>query len=100
MKENNEGIIVGVLSAAAVVIILLLKDRISGALRRRRNPPEKLASEIRTRLLQTDWDFYERHLQRPVPAVLRDLYSDTALITAFILHFEKRGGINRLQPIE
>ena len=80
MKEN---IILMVVPAAAVVIILLLKDRISDALRRRRNPPEKLAAEIRTRLLQTDWTFYERHLQRPAPAALRELYSDMALIDAW-----------------
>jgi hypothetical protein len=96
MKDN---IILVAVPGAAVVIILLLKDRISDALWRRRNPPEKLAAERRTRLLQTDWDFYERHLQRPAPAALRDLYSDMALITACGLHYGKRRGISSFEPL-
>ena len=96
MKEN---IILMVVPAAAVVIILLLKDRISDALRRRRNPPEKLAAEIRTRLLQTDWTFYERHLQRPAPAALRELYSDMALIDACTYYRGKKEEINSFEPL-
>ena len=96
MKEN---IILMVVPAAAVVIILLLKDRISGALRRRRNPPEEVEAEIRTRLLQTDWAFYERHLQRPVPAALRELYSDMALLTACASYRGKREGISSFEPL-
>lgn len=97
MKEN---IILMVLPAAAVVIILLLKDRISDALWRRRNPPEKLADEIRARLLQTDWDFYKRYLQRPVPAALRELYSDTELlITTCASYRGKRAEITSFEPL-
>jgi hypothetical protein len=65
------------------VLILVLRDRISEALWRRRNPPEKLAADRRAyeeRLLHPDWSFYERHLQRPAPQALRDLYADHALI--------------------
>ena len=98
MKENNEGIIVGVLSAAAVVIILLLKDRISNVLRRRQDTPEKLAAELQT-LMHPDWAFYERHLQRPAPAALRELYSDKALITACVSYRGKREGISAVWPL-
>ncbi len=95
----NEKIILMVVPAAAVVIILLLKDRISVALRRRRSPPEKVEAEIRARLLQTDWAFYERHLQRPVPAALRELYSDTALLTTCLSYRGKREGISSFEPL-
>ena len=96
MKEN---IILVVLPAAAVLIILLLKDRISEVLRRRRNPPEKLAAELRARLLHPDWTFYERHLQRPAPTALRELYSDMALITACASYRGKRQGISSFEPL-
>jgi hypothetical protein len=96
MKEN---IILMVVPAAAVLVILLLKDRISDALRRRRNPPEKIAAELRARLLHPDWTFYERHLQRPAPAALRELYSDMALITACSSYRGKREGISSFEPL-
>ena len=96
MKEK---IILMVAPAAAVVIILLLNDRITDALWRRRNPPEKLAAEYHARLLKTDWTFYERHLQRPAPAALRELYSDMALITACASYRGKREGISSFEPL-
>src|SRR5215469_9990578 len=96
MKEN---IILMWVPAAAVVIILLVKDRISGALRRRPNAPEEVEAEIRARLLQTDWAFYERHLQRPMPAALRQLYSDMALLTACASYRDKGEGISSFEPL-
>ncbi len=63
--------------------ILRLRDHIKEARRRRRNPPEKVASDRRAyeeRILHPDWEFYERHLERPVPPALRDLYADRALV--------------------
>jgi hypothetical protein len=63
--------------------VLLLIDRLPQAIWQRRNPPEKVAAARRAfeeRLLQPDWSFYERHLQRPVPAALRELYADRSLI--------------------
>ncbi len=63
--------------------ILRLGDRIKDARRRRLNPAEKVASDRRAyeaRILHPDWDFYERHLQRPLPPALRELYADRALI--------------------
>jgi hypothetical protein len=67
------------------VFILLLRDGINRARWRRANPPEKLAADRRAheeRILQPDWAFYERHLQRPAPPALRELYADRALVTA------------------
>lgn len=96
MKEN---IILMVVPAAAVVAILLLKGCISAALRRRRNPPETVPAELRARLLHPDWAFYERHLQRPAPAALRELYSDLTLITACASYRGKREGISSFEPL-
>jgi len=98
MKESNEGIIIGVLGAAAVVIILLVKDRISDVLRRREDTPEKLPAELHT-LMHPDWAFYERHLQRPAPAALRELYSDMALIKACASFPSKREEISAFWPL-
>jgi hypothetical protein len=67
------------------VVILVLRDRVGAVLWRRRNPHEKLAAERRAyeaRLLDPDWEFYERHLLRPAPAALRDLFADRRLIVA------------------
>jgi len=96
MKEN---IILVVVPGAAVVLVLLLKDRISGVLRRRRNPPKKVGAEIYAHLLQTDWAFYERHLQRPAPAALRELYSDMSLLTACASYRGEREGISSFVPL-
>jgi hypothetical protein len=95
----NENIILMVVPAAAVLLILLLKDRIAGALRRRRNPPEQVEAEICAHLLQPDWAFYERHLQRPVPAALRELYSDMALLRACESYRGKNEGISSFGPL-
>ncbi len=100
MTDNTKEILLlKVAPFAAVLIILLLKDKISDALWRRRNPPEKLAAERRARLLQKDWSFYENHLERPAPSALRDLYRDMALVTATGFHWGKREGINSFEPL-
>jgi hypothetical protein len=67
------------------VLILVMCDRISSAWWRRRNPPEKLAADrhaYEERILRPDWAFYEHHLQRPVPQVLRELFADRSLIVS------------------
>jgi len=63
--------------------ILYLWDRISDTLWRRRNPPEKLATEwqeYQGRIQAPDWDFYTNHLQREVPTAIRKLFSNTAIV--------------------
>jgi hypothetical protein len=93
----SEKILFMVLPAVAVLVILLLKDRISGALRRRES--KEIDPQFRANLLSPDWGFYERHLQRPAPAALRELYSNMALITAGASYQGKREGINMLWPL-
>jgi hypothetical protein len=50
-------------------------------------------------ILQPDWEFYERHLQRPAPTALRDLYADPALVTACCLDCDKTHGISTFNPL-
>jgi hypothetical protein len=67
------------------LFILWVRDRVSNARWQRRNPREKLTADraaYEERILSPDWTFYERHLQRPAPAALRELYADRALVTA------------------
>lgn len=55
---------------------------------------EELAVErqaFEEHLLRPDWEFYARHLQRPVPQALRELYADRALVTAG--GFDYRSGL-------
>ncbi|MDQ6769917.1 MAG: hypothetical protein M3Z54_08020 [Gemmatimonadota bacterium] len=73
------------------VFILWVRDRVSNARWQRRHPSEKLAADraaYEQRILSPDWTFYERHLQRPAPAALRELYADSALVTAQGLDYE------------
>lgn len=84
------------------VLILWTRDRISAALWARKNPPEKLAADRRAyeeRILRPDWDFYERYLQRPVPAALRELFADHKLISAQNLRYED-GFIDTFVPLD
>jgi hypothetical protein len=85
------------------LLVLWVRDRASNALWRRRNPPEKLAADHRAheeRILRPDWAFYERHLQRPVPLALRELYADRGLVTAQDLNYSDSGLINTFEPID
>jgi hypothetical protein len=64
--------------------------------------PEQLAAERQAyedRILRPDWEFYERHLQRPAPAALRELYADRALVTSGGLDYSKAGGISTFNPL-
>ena len=68
---------------AVAGLILLIADRITNAIARRRNPPEKLAAEREereARIQSPDWAFYADHLQRDVPQALRNLYANKALV--------------------
>ena len=78
---------------------LLLRDY----LWRRRHPPEEEAAErkaLEERILSPDWTFYERHLQRPAPAALRDLFADRRLVTSCGLKFTKSDGISSFNPLD
>lgn len=52
------------------------------------------------RLLRPDWEFYARHLQRPVPPALRALYADPALVTSAGFDYHDRLTIGTFSPIE
>ena|SRR2546421_5825064 len=78
---------------------LLLRDY----LWRRRHPPEEEAAErkaLEERILSPDWTFYERHLQRPAPAALRELFADRRLVTSCGLKFTKSDGISSFNPLD
>jgi hypothetical protein len=52
------------------------------------------------RLLHPDWEFYERHLGRAVPAALRALYADQSLVTVAGLKYDKKYDISTFNPID
>jgi hypothetical protein len=55
---------------------------------------------LNERILQPDWVFYERHLQRPAPAALRELFADHDLITTCGLNYSKDWGISSFNPLD
>ena len=66
------------------ILLLALKDRLSKALWRLRNPPEKLAAQraaLKSRLNSPDWKFYQQHLQRKVPEALCNAYAAAEIVT-------------------
>lgn len=70
---------------------------------RRRFPPEKEAAEAKAvadRMLRPDWGFYERHLQRPVPEALRQLYSDHELLKTSHVAISKHHTIGYFVPVD
>ena len=78
---------------------LLLRDY----LWRRRHPPEEEAAErkaLEERILSPDWTFYDRHLQRPAPAALQELFADRRLVTSCGLKFTKSDGISSFNPLD
>jgi len=83
--------------------LLMLRDRISKAISRRRNPPEKLAAERRAyeaRIANPDWPFYERHLQRGVPPAILALYSDHELLLTEGVEYDAAHFISTFEPLD
>lgn len=92
-----------VLLVALAVAVLLVIGRVRQALWRWRNPPEKLAAARRAfeeRLLQPDWSFYERHLQRPAPSGLRELFADHHLVLADGCEYDELHYISTFEPLD
>ena len=52
------------------------------------------------RILRPDWEFYERHLRRPVPPALRELYSDRRLVTGQVLTLRDELDIGTFESLE
>jgi hypothetical protein len=96
-------IIIGILAIVGLgVAFCWLNDRFMNAIFRWRNPPEKLAAEkaeVERRLLNPDWQFYERHLGRPAPAALRTAFADHALLLSEDLEFQETHSI-QFWPID
>ncbi|MDR3456462.1 MAG: SMI1/KNR4 family protein [Verrucomicrobiae bacterium] len=81
---------------------LVIACFVSSSIRRRRDA-KKDATErqaIIERLLHPDWEFYERHLQRPIPAALRELYADQELVTRCGLAYGKGNGLSTFNPLD
>src|SRR5688572_3997672 len=88
----------GILSAVVIVlmfiglpvVILATRDRIARARRHRPAHLSKIEVERQAyerRILAPDWSCVERHLRRPVPPALRQLYADPSLVTRRDLHY-------------
>ncbi len=102
-----EGILIPIVFLGGTVfiaaVILIARDRIENAIWSKRNPPEKIAAERREqveRILHPDWEFYERHLQRPAPTALRELYADPSLITMTCFEYSEDEFINTFSELE
>jgi hypothetical protein len=63
---------------------------------------EKIGEERRAyeeQILKPDWEFYERHLERPAPAALRELYADRELVANGALEYGDGHGISTFNPL-
>jgi len=83
------------------VFLLRLNDR-----RRRKRRDRSQALDVRERerfeqrLLNPDWACVERHLRRPVPEALRDLYSDRLMITRRDLRYADEQVLSTFVPLD
>lgn len=103
MNDTVIGILVCVsllfVMALAAVLVLMLRDRIFGVAAWQ--PPataERIAYEAR--ILKPDWPFYERHLGRPAPAALRELYRDRELILSGGFQYDEAHYISTFEPLD
>jgi hypothetical protein len=99
----NAIIAILVLFVGLPFVILLLQDRVKRARHRWRKPPQKIVADRRgleERLLLPDWAFYERHLQPPAPAALRELYADRTLVTAQDLNYKNANRISAFGTLD
>lgn len=104
MTETTKSVVLLVaLFVGLPFLILWSRDRISDALWRRRNPPEKLAADRRSyeeRIVRPDWEFYERHLRRPAPSALGELYASRAMVTSQSLYCSDSIGISSFEALD
>ena len=102
MWESFAVAAVFVFSLAFAVLVVKLPQ----ILWRIRNPLEKIEEQRReyeARLRRPDWEFYERHLQRPVPAALRRLFDQQGVLDPLGVMFELDGSninVTGLCPID
>jgi hypothetical protein len=87
----------------APVLFLILRDRVELAMWRRRNPPEKMVADRcawEERFLHPDWDFYERHLQRPAPKALRELFADDQFVVTQVIEYDEDEVISTFNALD
>ena len=85
------------------LLILWINDRRRDARREREQPLETRDAERRAleqRIGQPDWACVERHLGRPPPQTLRDLYADYTLITRRDLPYSTDFAISTFEPLD
>ena len=85
------------------VVILATKDRIARARRNRPNQRSKHAAERQAyeqRILAPDWSCVERHLGRPVPQALRELYANRALVTVRDLRYSTEYTLSTFEALD
>lgn len=85
------------------LLILRIRDGVSRVQRDHRNPPETQAAArhaYEQRILRPDWECVERHLQRPVPQALRDLYADRALVISRDLQYSTDFSISTFETLD
>lgn len=85
------------------VVCLLLRDRLFGEwLLSEGDPTAGDFSRVKyeSRILRPDWEFYERHLGRPAPPALRDLYHDSDLITRGGFQYDDLHYISTFEPLD
>ena len=83
------------------VLILWRRDRRTSI--RRQHLTRQLSNEREAdekRILSPDWEAVESFLQRPVPSMLRELYADHTLVTAYGLRYRKNELISTFAPLD
>ena len=88
----------GIIFVGLPVLILVLRDRHAAA--RRASTSRSDERQREQRLLAPDWTLVQRHLRRPVPPSLRDLYMDRELITRRDLDWSDEHRISSFEPLD
>jgi hypothetical protein len=94
---------IAVIFIGVPMLILVLRDRIRRAWRERPGREAARAGErqvYKRRILEPDWPCVERHLRRPVPDALRQLYADTTLVTSRDLRYSMEESISTFEPLD
>jgi hypothetical protein len=69
------------------------------AQRRQRKAAHHNRRDFEARIAAPDWTFYERHLQRPIPTALRELYTNRRLVLDSWDYPKIFGAINSFLPL-
>ena len=84
------------------IVLLFLRDKISAFLWEKRNPQERLEAERKEyeiKILSPDWNFYEKHLSRAVPKKLKEMWSDSHLVTSGGFDYDEENWISTFNPL-